>query len=160
MSKHNKSFSAGLPVIAQNKKAFHDFFIEQRFEAGLVLQGWEVKSIRQSRVQLKESYAIIKDGEIWLLGAHISPLLSASTHIKTDAVRTRKLLLHKKEIEKLIGAVERKGYTLIPLCIYLKHGLIKCELALAKGKHLHDVRASSKERDWKRQQHRLLKENR
>lgn len=143
--------------IAQNRQATHEYFIEQRFEAGLVLEGWEVKSLRDGKVQLKESYVVIKKGEAWLYGAHISPLLSASTHIKPEAVRYKKLLLHRYELNKLIGSVERKGYTLIPLSMYWKNGRAKLELGLAKGKQLHDKRATSKERDWQREKERIMK---
>ncbi|PPC90932.1 MAG: SsrA-binding protein [Methylobacter sp.] len=143
--------------IAQNRQATHEYFIEQRFEAGLVLEGWEVKSLRDGRIQLKESYVGIKKGEAWLYGAHVSPMLSASTHIKPEAVRSKKLLLHRYELNKLIGAVERKGYTLIPLSMYWKNGRAKLELGLAKGKQLHDKRASSKDRDWQREKARIMK---
>lgn len=143
--------------IAVNRQATHEYFIEERFEAGLVLEGWEVKSLRDGRVQLKESYVIIKKGEAWLSGAHISPLLSASTHIKPEAIRMKKLLLNRHELNKLIGAVERKGYTLMPLSMYWKHGRAKLELGLAKGKQLHDKRASSKDRDWQREKARIMK---
>lgn len=143
--------------IAVNRQATHEYFIEERFEAGLVLEGWEVKSLRDGRVQLKESYVIIKKGEAWLSGAHISPLLSASTHIKPEAIRMNKLLLNRHELNKLIGAVERKGYTLMPLSMYWKHGRAKLELGLAKGKQLHDKRASSKDRDWQREKARIMK---
>ncbi|OGT31269.1 MAG: SsrA-binding protein [Gammaproteobacteria bacterium RIFCSPHIGHO2_12_FULL_35_23] len=144
-------------LIATNKKATHDYFIEQRFEAGLALQGWEMKSIRAGKVQLKESYVIIKNGEAWLFGAHLSPLSSASTHVNTDPTRTRKLLLHREELNKLIGKVEQKGYTVVPLKLYWKKSLVKCEIGLAKGKKLHDKRQSEKERDWQREKNRLLK---
>lgn len=148
---------AGGSTIALNKKARHDFFIEDRLEAGIALQGWEVKSLRAGRIQLKESYVLVKDGEAWLFGMHISPLNTASTHIKPDPVRTRKLLLHRRELDRLIGAVERKGYTLVPLAMYWKHGLAKLEIGLAKGKKQHDKRATEKDRDWKREKSRLLK---
>ena len=144
-------------TIALNKKARHDYHIEERFEAGVALQGWEAKSMRAGRVQLKESYVIIRNGEIYLFGAHISPLTTASTHVIADPTRTRKLLLHQREISKLIGAVERKGYTLVPLALYWKRGRAKLEIALAKGKKEHDKRAAIKEREWNRDQHRLLK---
>jgi SsrA-binding protein len=144
-------------TIALNKKARHDYFIEDRFEAGLSLQGWEVKSLREGRAQLAESYVLLKGGEAWLLGMHITPLASASTHISTDPTRTRKLLLHRRELDRLIGAVERKGYTLVPLAMYWKKGLVKAEIALARGKHTHDKRATEKERDWKREKERLLR---
>jgi SsrA-binding protein len=144
-------------TIALNKKARHDFFIEERFEAGLALQGWEVKSLREGRVQLAESYILIKNGEAWLLGSHITPLVTASTHIKPDPTRTRKLLLHRRELDKLIGAVERKGYTLVPLALYWKKGRAKLEVALARGKQSHDKRATEKARDWEREKSRILR---
>jgi len=145
------------PTIAANRQATHEYFIEERHEAGLVLEGWEVKSLREGRVQLKESYVVIKQGEAWLFGAHFSPLLSASTHIHPDAIRTRKLLLHRHELNRLTGLVERKGYTLIPLQLYWKKGRAKLEIGLAKGKKLHDKRAASKERDWQREKARIMK---
>jgi SsrA-binding protein len=154
-----KTDTAG-STIALNKKARHDYHLEERFEAGLALEGWEVKSMRAGRVQLKESYVIVRHGEIYLIGAHISPLPSASTHVQPDPTRTRKLLLHREEISKLIGAVERKGYTLVPVALYWKRGRAKLEIALAKGKKAHDKRATLKERDWKREQERLLKGSR
>lgn len=143
--------------IAQNKKAYHDYFIEEHFEAGIALQGWEVKSLRAGRVQLKESYVLIKEGEAYLLGCHISPLSSASTHINADPTRTRKLLLHREELNRLIGAVERKGYTLIPLAMYWKRGRAKLDIGLAKGKKAYDKRAVEKERDWQREKQRLIR---
>jgi SsrA-binding protein len=143
--------------IAQNKKAFHDYFVEQKFETGVVLEGWEVKAIRAGRVQLKEAYVIIRNGEIFLIGCHISPLLSASTHFQPDPVRTRKLLLHTEEINRLIGSVERAGYTLLPLDMHYTRGRIKLEVGLAKGKKQHDKRQAEKERDWQREKQRLLK---
>lgn len=143
--------------ITLNRKATHDYFIEQRFEAGLVLEGWEVKSLRAGRANLSESYIIIKNEEAWLLGCHISPLLTASTHINPDPVRTRKLLLKKSELQKLIGSVERKGYTLVPLQLYWKKGRAKIEVGLARGKKQHDKRASIKEREWNREKERVLK---
>ncbi|MDF3035631.1 MAG: smpB [Paucimonas sp.] len=146
--------------IAENKKAFHDYFIEERFEAGIVLEGWEVKSIRAGRVQLKEAYVIVRKGEIFLFGAHISPLPTASTHISPDPVRTRKLLLHDHEISKLIGKVERAGYTLIPLNLHFTRGRIKCEVGLAKGKKQHDKRDTEKQRDWEREKQQIMKQNR
>lgn len=144
-------------TIAQNRQATHEYFIEERFEAGLVLEGWEVKSLRDGRVQLKESYVTLKRGEAWLFGAHISALTSASTHVKPEAIRSRKLLLNRHELNKLIGAVERKGYTIIPLSMYWKKGRAKLEIGLAKGKQLHDKRASSKDRDWQREKERIMK---
>jgi SsrA-binding protein len=147
-------------TIVDNKKAFHDYFIEARFEAGIVLEGWEVKAIRDGRVQLKEAYVIVRGGEIFLFGAHISALPTASTHIHPQAVRTRKLLLHAAEISKLIGKVERSGYTLVPLNLHYLKGRIKCEIGLAKGKKQHDKRDSEKERDWHREQQKIMKQNR
>ena len=146
-------------TIADNKKAFHDYFIEERYEAGMVLQGWEAKSIRAARVQLKEAYVIIRSGEIFLFGAHISPLPTASTHISPDPVRTRKLLLNAEEIKKLIGKVERAGYTMVPLNMHYQKGRIKCEIGLAKGKKQHDKRESEKQRDWQREKQTILKQN-
>lgn len=144
-------------TIALNRQAGFEYFIEERFEAGIVLEGWEVKSLRAGRVNLKESYVLIKDAELWLFGAHISPLPTASTHIKPDPLRTRKLLLHKQQITRLIGQVERKGYTLVPTAMYWKNGRAKLEIALARGKQLHDKRASIKEREWERDKARILK---
>ncbi|MHB9119073.1 MAG: SsrA-binding protein SmpB [Burkholderiales bacterium] len=143
--------------IASNKKAFHDYFIEEKFEAGLVLDGWEVKSIRAGRVQLKEAYVIIRSNEIFLIGCHISPLATASTHVTPDPVRTRKLLLHIEEIAKLIGKVERAGYTLVPLDMHYTRGRIKLEIGLAKGKKQHDKREAEKDREWLRDKQRLLR---
>lgn len=143
--------------IAQNKKAFHDYFIEEKYEAGIVLEGWEVKAIRAARVQLKEAYIIIRGGELFIIGCHISPLPTASTHINPDPVRTRKLLLHSEEISKLIGKVERAGYTLVPLDMHYSRGRIKLEIGLAKGKKQHDKRESEKERDWQREKQRLIR---
>jgi SsrA-binding protein len=156
MSK-SKAKSQPSSTIALNKKARHDYFIEERMEAGLVLEGWEVKSLRAGRVQLSDSYVIIKDGEAWLLGALITPLPTASTHIHPDPTRTRKLLLHHDELGRLIGAVERKGYALIPTAMYWKKGRAKLEVALAVGKKAHDKRATLKERDWQREKQRVLK---
>lgn len=152
--KHDKSSDN---TIALNKKARHDYTIEERFEAGIALEGWEVKSLRDGRAQLRDSYVIIKNGEAWLLGALITPLPTASTHILPDATRTRKLLLRRSELNKLIGAVERKGYTIIPLSMYWKHGRAKLEIGLAKGKAEHDKRATIKDRDWQRDKERLMK---
>ncbi len=146
--------------IIDNKKAFHDYFIEERFEAGMVLEGWEVKSIRAGRGQIKEAYVIVRNGEVFLFGAHISALPTASTHIHPDPVRTRKLLLHADEIKKLIGKVERAGYTLVPLNFHYKGGRIKCEIGLAKGKKQHDKRDSERERDGQREIAKVMKQNR
>jgi SsrA-binding protein len=137
--------------IADNKKAFHDYFIEDRWEAGIVLEGWEVKAIRDARVQIKEAYVVVRGDELFLFGAHISALATASSFTHPDAVRTRKLLLHRAELDKLIGKVERSGYTLVPLNLHFKGGRIKCEIGLAKGKKQHDKRATEKERDGKRE---------
>ena len=144
-------------TIAQNKKARFDYFIEEEFEAGLVLEGWEVKSLRAGRVQLKESYVIIQNGELFLQGAHISPLSSASTHVDANPVRSRKLLMKRYEISRLVGQVERAGYTIAPLTLYWSGGKAKLKIGLAKGKKQHDKRATIKERDWKREQQRILK---
>ena len=144
--------------ITVNKKAFHDFFIEEKFEAGIVLQGWEVKAIRAGRMNIKESYVIIKGGEIYLIGMHITPLATASTHVHADPTRTRKLLLHDREIMKLIGKVERAGYALVPIDLHFTRGRIKLEIGLAKGKKLHDKRQDEQEKDWKREAQRAMKE--
>ncbi len=146
--------------IVDNKKAFHDYFIEERFEAGMALEGWEVKSIRAGRVQLKEAYVIIRNAEIFLFGAHISALPTASTHINPDPLRTRKLLLKAEEIKRLIGKVERAGYTLVPLNLHYQRGRIKCEIGLAKGKKQHDKRDTERERDAQREISRVMKQNR
>lgn len=143
--------------IAINKRARHDYFIIEQIEAGLILEGWEVKSLRAKSIQLKESYVLIKDMEAWLLGAHISPLPTTSTHKSVDPTRTRKLLLHKNELSKLVGAVERKGFTIVPLSMYWKKGVAKIEIGIAKGKQKQDKRASIKERDWQRDKQRILK---
>lgn len=147
-------------TIADNKKAFHDYFIEERYESGIVLEGWEVKAIRAARVQLKEAYVVVRNSELYLIGAHISPLPTASTHILPDPTRTRKLLLHGAEISKLIGKVERAGYTLVPLNLHYTRGRIKLEIGLAKGKKQHDKRESEKQREWAREKQRLLKTTR
>ncbi|MET0065904.1 MAG: SsrA-binding protein SmpB [Candidatus Thiodiazotropha sp.] len=157
MSSKSKKKSPGGATIALNKKAGHDYFIEDRYEAGLALQGWEVKSLREGRAQIKESYVTIKDGEAFLFGAHIVPLSTASTHIHPDPMRTRKLLLHRSELNKLIGLVERKGYTLVPTAMYWKKGMAKLEIGLAKGKKQHDKRASDRDRDWQREKARMFK---
>ena len=146
--------------IVQNKKAFHDYFIEDRYEAGLVLEGWEVKAIRAGRANLKEAYVTVKDGALYLFGSHISPLASASTHIVPDPTRTRKLLLNASEISKLIGKVQRAGYTLMPLDLHFKSGRIKLNIGLAKGKKQHDKRASEKERDAQREAQAAMKKDR
>lgn len=155
--KKNKSAKSSSSTIALNKKARFDYHIEETLEAGLALQGWEVKSLREGRVQLKESYVIIQNNEAWLIGAHISALPSASTHINPDPVRTRKLLLHRRELDRLIGAIDRQGYTLVPIALYWKRGRAKLEIGLAKGKKQHDKRAAIKARDWESEKQRVLK---
>ena len=144
-------------TIALNRKAKHNYSLEQRFEAGVVLQGWEVKSIRSGKGQISEAHVIVRRGEVWLVNSIISPLISTSTHVKANDSRSRKLLLHKKEINQLIGAIERKGYTLVPTAMYWKKNCVKVEIALAKGKKDYDKRASQKEQDWKRDKERLFK---
>jgi SsrA-binding protein len=144
-------------LIAENRKARFDYFIEDRYEAGLSLQGWEVKAMRAGRAQLKEAYVYLRGGEAFLIGAHISPLASASTHVTPDPVRTRKLLLNRSELNHLVGAVERRGYTMVPLELYWKNGRAKLQVGLAKGKKQHDKRATEKDRDWQRNKARLLR---
>ncbi len=144
--------------IALNRRARHDFFIEEKYEAGLMLMGWEVKSLRAGRVQLVEGYVVIKNNEAWLLGAHLTPLNSASTHVIADPSRSRKLLLKRKELDHLVGAVDRKGYTLVPLSLYWKDGRAKLEMGLAKGKQDHDKRAAEKDKDWAREKSRVMKD--
>ncbi len=144
-------------LIAENRRARFDYFIEERYEAGLVLEGWEVKAMRAGRAQLTEGYVFLRNGEAFLTGAHISPLSSASSHVAADPVRTRKLLLNRSELQGLIGAVERRGYTLVPLELYWKNGRAKLQLGLAKGKKQHDKRATEKDRDWQRDKARLLR---
>jgi len=143
--------------IVQNRKAFHDYFVEDRYEAGLVLEGWEVKAIRAGRAQINDAFVIVKDGALWLIGAHISALPTASTHIQPDPTRTRKLLLRAEEIRRLIGKVEQRGYTLIPLDLHYSKGRIKIEIALARGKLKHDKRASERDREWAREKQKLLR---
>lgn len=143
--------------IVENRKATHDYFIEERFEAGLVLEGWEVKAIRAGHVQLKESYIIVRDGELFIIGMHVSPLPTASTHVRPEATRTRKLLLHAEEIKKLIGKTEQRGYTLVPLNLHYRNGRIKLDFGLGRGKKLHDKRDSARDKDWAREKERLLK---
>ena len=143
--------------IVENRKAFHDYFVEERYEAGLALEGWEVKAIRAGRVQLKEAYVVIRGGELFLIGAHVSPLAAASTHVQPDPTRTRKLLLHAEEIRRLVGKVEQAGYTLVPLNLHYAKGRVKVEIALAKGKKQYDKRAAEKEREWNREKQRLLR---
>ena len=143
--------------MAENRKAFHDYFIEERYEAGVALEGWEVKAIRAGRAQIKEAYVMVRGEEVFLMGAHVSPLAEASTHVKPDPVRTRKLLLHAEEIRKLIGKVQRAGYTLVPLDLHYTRGRIKLAVGLAKGKRQYDKRAAEKEKEWRREQQRLLR---
>jgi SsrA-binding protein len=144
--------------IIDNRKATHDYFIEERFEAGMALEGWEVKAIRAGRTQIKEAYVILRDAEVFVIGMHISPLLSASTHIKPDPTRTRKLLLKSSEIDKLIGKVERAGYTLVPLDLHYSKGRVKMEIGLGKGKKLYDKRETEKQKDWEREKQRLMRD--
>ncbi|GAB4181245.1 MAG: SsrA-binding protein SmpB [Wenzhouxiangellaceae bacterium] len=148
---------SGQSTIALNKRARHEYHLHERFEAGISLLGWEVKSLREGRIQFTESYVLLRNGEAFLIGTHISPLPSASTHVDTDPTRTRKLLLHARELSKLIGAVERKGFTLVPIAMYWKNGKVKVEIALATGKKQHDKRATDKNRDWQRQKQRILR---
>ena len=143
--------------IVDNKKAFHDYFIEERYEAGLVLEGWEVKAIRAGRVQIKEAYVILKGAEPYVIGMHVSALAAASTHVRPDPTRTRKLLLNAEEIRRLIGKVEQRGYTLVPLDLHYTKGRVKIAIGLAKGKKQHDKRETEKEREWQREQQRLLR---
>ena len=157
MSKSNKDKKASSSTIVLNKKARHDFTLEDRFEAGLILQGWEVKSLRAGKVQLRDSYVFIKNNEAWLSSTVIAPLETASTHIHPEPQRMRKLLLNRSEIDKLSAAIDRKGYTLVATAMYWKKGRAKLEIALAKGKKEHDKRASEKDRDWKREKARILK---
>jgi SsrA-binding protein len=144
-------------AIVENKKAFFEYFIEERYEAGMVLEGWEVKAIRAGRVQLKEGYVYLRDGAPYLVGCNISPLISTSTHVNADATRSRKLLLKADEIRKLIGKVEQRGYTLVPINLHYTRGRVKLELGLGKGKKLHDKRDTERDRDWKREQERIMK---
>ena len=156
MAKNKKSKSSD-NTIATNRIARHDYFIEDELEVGIVLEGWEVKSLREKNLQLKESYVMVKNGELSIIGAHISPLNTASTHIKPNPTRTRKLLAHRNEIDRLVGMVERKGFTIVALSAYWSRGRAKLKLGLAKGKKHHDKRATEKDRDWKRDQARIMK---
>jgi SsrA-binding protein len=149
-------YSVSAPI-AENRKAFHDYFIEDRYEAGVALEGWEVKAIRAGRVQIKEAYVMLRGEEVFLIGAHVSPLAEASTHVHPDPVRTRKLLLHAEEIRRLIGKVQRAGYTLVPLDLHYTRGRVKLAVGLAKGKRQYDKRATEKEKDWQREKQRLLR---
>ncbi|MBE2261073.1 MAG: SsrA-binding protein SmpB [Candidatus Accumulibacter sp.] len=143
--------------IVANKKAFHDYFIEEKVEAGMALEGWEVKAIRAGRASIKEAYVLVRNGEVFIFGMHITPLMAASTHVRPDPTRTRKLLLHARQISKLIGQVERAGFTLVPLDLHFQRGRIKVEIGLAKGKKQYDKRDSEKERDWVREKARLMR---
>jgi SsrA-binding protein len=157
MAKKKDTESKGGGSIALNKRARHEYHIDERYEAGLALQGWEVKSLRAGRLNIGDSYALIKQGELFLFGAQISPLISASTHVVADDRRTRKLLLHREQIDKLIGAVERKGYTIVPTALYWKNNKVKVEIALARGKQEHDKRNAEKDRDWSREKQRTMR---
>ena len=155
--KDSKDKANGSGTIALNKRARHEYHIEDRYEAGLALQGWELKAIRAGRANIVESYAVVRDGELFLVGAQITPLIMASSHVVADALRTRKLLLHRAEIDKLVGHVQRDGYTLVPTALYWKGNKVKAELALAKGKQTHDKREASKDRDWARDKQRVMR---
>lgn len=159
MGKTKTTKKPGSATIIRNKKATHDYLIEDRFEAGIVLEGWEVKALRSGKAQLVDSYVILQNGEAYLVGCHINPLATASTHVKPAPQRSRKLLLNKKELSRLIGATEQKGYTIVALSLYWKHGLVKVEIALGKGKKLHDKRAAEKDKDWNREKERLFKQD-
>ena len=160
MTKKNaKDKANGGGTIALNKRARHEYHFEDKFEAGLALQGWELKSIRAGRANITEAYAVVRDGELFLFGAQITPLIQASTHVVADDRRTRKLLLHRREIDTLIGRVQRDGFTLVPTALYWKGNKVKAELALAKGKQTHDKREASKERDWNREKQRVLRKH-
>lgn len=153
----NRQNKAQSNTIALNKRASHDYMLEERFEAGLVLEGWEVKAIRSGKAQLVDSYVLLRDGEAWLLGANITPLTSASTHVVPEPQRTRKLLLHARELARIFTATQRKGFTCVATAMYWKGNKVKCEIALGKGKKLHDKRASERDKDWNRQKERLLR---
>jgi SsrA-binding protein len=157
MSSKGKKHKGSPNTIALNKKARFEFFIEENVEAGIALEGWEVKSLREGRAQITESYVLLRDGEAYLFGCHITPLNTASTHIHPDPTRTRKLLMHRREIDRLIGMVDRKGYTLVPLSLYWSKGRAKLDVGLAKGKKMHDKRDNEKDRDWERQKSRIMK---
>jgi SsrA-binding protein len=154
----NKKPKSPSPVIAENKKAAFNYFFEERYEAGMVLEGWEVKALRAGKAQLTDGYVVIRNGELFVIGVQINPLGTASTHVRPDSVRTKKLLLHAEEIQRLIGKVEQKGYTLVPINLHWKNGRVKCEFALAKGKDTHDKRSTIKEREGKREVERAMKE--
>ena len=155
--KSGKDKANGDRTIALNRRARHDYHLEQRYEAGMALQGWELKAIRAGRANITEAYAVVRDGELFLFGAQITPLISASSHVVADERRTRKLLLHRREIDQLIGKVEREGYTLVPTAMYWKGNKVKAEIALARGKQKHDKRDAERERDWSREKQRLMR---
>jgi SsrA-binding protein len=157
MAAPSKEKDKQTPAIALNKRARYEYFIEENLEAGMVLQGWEVKSLRAGKAQITEGYVLVKKGEAWLIGAHISPLKTTSTHVIADPTRSRKLLMHRRELDRLLGAVERKGHTIVPLKLYWKNGNVKLEIGLAKGKQSHDKRATEKDRDWQRDKSRLMR---
>ena len=154
--KTNKK-SNGSSTIALNKRARFEYHIEERIEAGIALEGWEVKALREGRVQFADSYVLLKDNEAWLFGCQINPLPTVSTHVTPDPVRTRKLLLHRREIDRLVGAVDRRGYTVIPTAMYWSRGKVKVEVGMARGKQQHDKRKTQKDRDWERQKGRIMK---
>lgn len=156
MNKQTKNIDPDTKTIAVNRKAHHEYTIEERYEAGMVLQGWEVKSLRAGKAQIADSYVLLKKGEAWLIGSNISPLLSASTHVHADSTRSRKLLLHRKELNTLIGLIQRQGYTLVPLSLYFRAGRVKIQVGLVKGKKQHDKRETERDRDWERQKQRLF----
>lgn len=157
MAKSSKAKKAGSSTIARNKKASHDYYFEEKFEAGVMLEGWEVKSLREGKINLVDSYVQMRKGEAWLHGAHISPLLSASTHIDPNPTRVRKLLLHRRELSKIHSGIAKDGLTCVALALYWKGPHVKCEIALAKGKKQHDKRATEKERDWNREKQRTVR---
>ena len=158
MAKKKSRKGADPATIVLSKKARHDYFIEETLEAGLALEGWEVKSLREGRAQIREAYVILKDGEAWLVGAHITPLTSASSHVVADPTRSRKLLLHRREIDRLLGAVERRGFTVVPTRMHWRRGRAKLDVGLARGKRQQDKRATEKDRDWQRQKQRVMKD--
>lgn len=159
MAKKQKKAKMTSNTIALNKRARHEYHINDKFEAGVSLAGWEVKSIREGKVQITDGYVIMHQGEVWLMGAHITPLISVSTHIVAEPTRNRKLLLHKKEIAKIFATIQQKGQTCVPLALYWKNNKVKCEIALVTGKQLHDKRATEKDRDWGRQKNRIVREH-
>ncbi len=159
MTKSPKQATSSGGTIAQNRRARHEYFIEDKFEAGLALMGWEIKSMRAGKANITDAYVLMKGNEAWLLGAHITPLIQASTHVIAEPTRTRKLLLNRREINRIMGAIQQKGHTCVPLSLYWHHGLVKCEIAVVKGKQLHDKRDTEKDRDWQREKGRILRDN-